>query len=184
MQCKSGRSKITNFPSTKNRDTADLAFECKSLIDSTLDSKACSIRVGGEFFRKTWSYSGCLNCLCHDWQMIQSLLNQQSDNPIRIKQKVSSRGLLVPNDGIQGFQLSCLGKREHWRWQRVQMSFIAVWRLRGLGRWRRYRRHLGGTKDCWTTHKIVEHSAVRKLTPSRYFGLWNDHREMIIALSK
>ena len=50
--------------------------------------------------------------------MVQALLDQQPNDPIRVEQKVTPARVLVPDDRVQGLQLRCLSQREDTRRER------------------------------------------------------------------
>lgn len=54
----------------------------------------------------------CLNRLRDYGEVIQTLFDEKPYNPVRIEQEVAPGSVLVPDDGVEGFELSCLRQRK------------------------------------------------------------------------
>ena len=61
----------------------------------------------------TNAYSGCLDRLGDDGEVIEALLDEQADDAVRVEEKVASAGVLVAYDREQGLQLCSLRERVH-----------------------------------------------------------------------
>ena len=44
--------------------------------------------------------------------MVQTLFDEQTDDAVRVEEKVSAGGILVADDGVEGFELGCLWEGE------------------------------------------------------------------------
>ena len=53
--------------------------------------------------------------------MIQPFFHEQPNDPIRVKEKVTTTGGSVSDDGVKGFELSSLRQCEH-RWRGYRRS--------------------------------------------------------------
>lgn len=58
--------------------------------------------------------------------MIQPLLNQQPDNPIRIKQEIPAFGFFIADDGVQCFELRRLGEGEDGGGEGIEVVAVYV----------------------------------------------------------
>jgi hypothetical protein len=64
------------------------------------------------------AYSGRFDNPGHNGQMVQALFDEQTNDPVRIEDKISPGRIFVPDDGVQRLQLRSSTKREY-RWRRI-----------------------------------------------------------------
>ena len=58
------------------------------------------------------AYSGCLDGLGDDREVVQAFFDEQPNDTVRVEEEVASTGVLVPDDGVEGLQLRCLREGE------------------------------------------------------------------------
>lgn len=68
--------------------------------------------------RSGGAYSGRFDNPGHNGQMVQALFDEQTNDPVRVKDKISPRRIFVPDDSVQRLQLRSSTKREY-RWRRI-----------------------------------------------------------------
>ena len=121
MHVSNARNSFDRYLSrTQNGNAAYLALKSYALVDCALSIDGWLLNVSSDEdgFRAD-THCRCFDRLWDHRQVVQALLDQEPNNPVRVEQEVPPAGVLVSDDGVEGLELGGLRERED------------VWRKRG-----------------------------------------------------
>ena len=94
----------------QNGNAAYLALKSYALVDCALSIDGWLLNVSSDEdgFRAD-THCRCFDRLWDHRKVVEAFLNQEANDAVRVEQKVTTAGVLVPDDRVQGLQLRCLG---------------------------------------------------------------------------